>query len=106
MPLKPPAWCANAVPTKRGWEDPQSGEVFVSRKFKQSEIDAWHGKVAPVKEQVVHEEPQMLHEAPVQGSLETMTKVQLEALGREHGIELDRRLKKDTLIDQLQEHID
>ena len=30
-----------------------------------------------------------------------MTKVELEALGRKHNIELDRRLKKATLIKQL-----
>lgn len=30
-----------------------------------------------------------------------MTKVELEELGREHGIELDRRLKRETLMKQL-----
>ena len=29
------------------------------------------------------------------------TKIQLEELGRENGIELDRRLKKDKLVSQL-----
>ena len=38
-------------------------------------------------------------------SLEAMTKLELEALGREHGIELDRREKKSSLIEQLQEAI-
>jgi hypothetical protein len=41
----------------------------------------------------------MLNEAPVPGNLEDMTKVQLEALGRQNGIELDRRKGKKTLID-------
>mgnify|MGYP003649578616 CR=1 FL=1 len=35
-----------------------------------------------------------------------MTKVQLEALGRQHGIELDRRLHKETLIEQISDAID
>jgi hypothetical protein len=35
-----------------------------------------------------------------------MTKLELEAYGREHGIELDRRLKKATLIEQLGAHRD
>ncbi len=34
-----------------------------------------------------------------------LSKLELEALGREHGIELDRRLKKATLIRQLQKKI-
>jgi len=33
--------------------------------------------------------------------LENMTKKELEILARGHGIELDRRLKKDTLIKQV-----
>ena len=33
--------------------------------------------------------------------LTKMTKIQLEELGREHGIELDRRLVKSKLISQL-----
>ena len=34
-------------------------------------------------------------------NLTEMTKVELEALGRKHNIELDRRLKKATLIKKL-----
>ena len=37
--------------------------------------------------------------------LNKLTKLQLEAKGREEGIELDRRLKKDKLIKQLQKKI-
>ena len=49
----------------------------------------------------------MLHEAPVGGkSLEEMTKLELEALGRTHGIELDRRKSKADLIDEVNEVLD
>ena len=34
-----------------------------------------------------------------------MTKNELEEHGREHGIELDRRLKKDTMIANLIAHL-
>tara|TARA_R100000008_G_C3561859_1_gene156693 strand:+ start:375 stop:530 length:156 start_codon:yes stop_codon:yes gene_type:complete len=37
--------------------------------------------------------------------LTKMTKVQLEKLGRKHGVELDRRYKKATLIKQLKKKI-
>ena len=105
MAIKAPGWCSHAVPTHRGWEDPQTGELFVSSGFTQEQIDEFHG-VAPVVEQVVHEEPAMLHEAPVQGDLESMTKVQLEALGRQHGYEVDRREKKSTIVEKVKKLLD
>ena len=36
-------------------------------------------------------------------SLKELSKIELEELGREHGIELDRRLSKKKLIEQLEE---
>jgi hypothetical protein len=39
-------------------------------------------------------------------SLEEMTKFELESLGRQHGIELDRRKRKDDLIEELSEHLE
>ena len=106
MAIKAPGWCAHAVPTSKGWEDPDSGELFVSRKFAQADIDAFHGKVAkpkpapkpaPVVEEV--EETIVVEDAPV--DLEKLTKLELEAVGREHGVELDRREKKSTLLEKV-----
>ena len=37
--------------------------------------------------------------------LEKLTKDQLEELGREHGIELDRRFLKSKMVNQLLEHL-
>ena len=37
---------------------------------------------------------------------ESMSKLELESFGRTIGIELDRRLSKNKLIKQLQEHIE
>jgi len=42
---------------------------------------------------------------PSQIDLNKLTKLELEAKGREIGIELDRRLKKDKLIKQVQKAI-
>ena len=36
--IQPPAWCEHAIPTYRGWEDPNSGELFKSANFTQQEI--------------------------------------------------------------------
>ena len=114
MTIKAPAWCENAVPTANGWEDPDTGELYASGGFSPEQIAVFHGQ--PVSPKVLTEAPpkndfvktpQMLTEAPIGGkSLEEMTKVQLEALGRQHGIELDRRLHKETLIEQISDAID
>ena len=46
----------------------------------------------------------MLTEAPVGNkSLDEMTKVELEALGRQHGIELDRRKRKNVLVETMKD---
>tara|TARA_R110002012_G_scaffold133323_2_gene286500 strand:+ start:808 stop:1044 length:237 start_codon:yes stop_codon:yes gene_type:complete len=38
---------------------------------------------------------------PIPKDLNKMNKRELEALGREHGIELDRRFKREKLVKQL-----
>lgn len=115
MTIKAPAWCENAVPTANGWEDPITGELYSSGGFSPEQIAEFHGEVI-AKPQVLTEVPkndfvktpvQTLTEAPVGGkSLDEMTKIELEALGRTHGIELDRRLNKTTLVEQLNDVIE
>jgi len=98
--VKAPAWCENAVPTLNGWEDPDTGELFVSGGHTQSQIDEWSG-VSQLNE-IPTPQVETLIEAPVhEKSLEDMTKLELESLGRQHGIELDRRKNKGTLINRV-----
>ena len=40
-------------------------------------------------------------EVPTDSQINRMTKLQLEELGREFGIELDRRKKKATLVEEI-----
>jgi hypothetical protein len=47
--------------------------------------------------------PTIVEEVHTVESLSKLTKLQLEELGREHGIELDRRKRKDTLVKELLE---
>ena len=49
----------------------------------------------PVVEEEVSEDPHF----------EDMSKRELEAYGREHGIELDRRHSKKRLVEELEEHL-
>jgi len=121
MAIKPPGWCTNAVPGKNGWTDPVSGEVYVSARFTQAEIDEYNGvqidqaihddiqngKIEAAMANSDYAEPifvdeddviQDLNEDGVIDDLESMTKKELEDLGREHGVELDRRKNKKSLI--------
>lgn len=105
--IKAPAWVASqgGVPTEKGWKHPDRNEILLPKKFTQAQIDEWyegnmasgtgHGPAIPA-------EPVQLNEAPANNtSLEDMTKVELEALGREHGVELDRRKTKTTLVEKM-----
>lgn len=122
MAIKPPGWCSHAVPGKNGWTDPVSGEVYVSARFTQEQIDQYlgldvhyedvmdmiiEGKIeaamansAPIEPVVVDEDDVVrdLNDDGVIDELESMTKKELEDLGREHGIELDRRKNKKSLV--------
>lgn len=90
---------ADCVPTLRGWMR-EDGRIMMRWDFTQDEINEWNAAHGP----------QMLTEAdPTPVTLETlqeddlqgMTKTELEDLGRENGIELDRRKNKSTLINTM-----
>ncbi len=57
----------------------------------------------PLKVEVV-EVPTPTEEV-VDVDLDTMSKRQLEAYGRKHGIELDRRHSRTKLVEELKEHL-
>lgn len=103
-----------AHPTVRGWINPKTGELLKAQKISGAQIAEWHGvdmgtppppKPAPAAAAVNPHIPQ----EPVEDEdkdINSMSKNELEAYGRTVGIELDRRLLKATMIEQLQEHLD
>jgi|GEM_PF-801636 len=142
MALKAPGWCSGAIPTPRGWEDPNTNELLVSARHSQADIDAWHGvpSIPEIKKAAPKPKPVPMHEISPQpvaseafvaeidepaaeedalqagytdleeidtdpevtmDELQSMSKVELELLGREHGVELDRRKRKADLITEL-----
>jgi hypothetical protein len=106
--IQAPAWCEHAVPTTNGWEDPTTGELFKSGGFTPEQIAEWHGDLpepaSPPPSLEERRAASMLTEAPVGNrSLDEMTKVELEALGRQHGIELDRRKNKKVLVETMKD---
>lgn len=119
MAIKPPNHAKDAIPTVRGWEHPRTGELLIARRHTQSQIDEYLGvsitpppppppapkPVEPIE--VDEDNPEFDIEDPTEElvtdevDFEEMTKRELEEVGREHGIELDRREKKTTLIERL-----
>jgi hypothetical protein len=130
--MNPPSWCSDATPVlSQGWVSP-SGEVMVSTRFTQAQINEWQKANTPVTADDITivegkwdaEESRMSASGFVTNtmtnvdmpsvaavskdamsfdhtdvdSLKDMNKLQLEALGREHGVELDRRQTKKSLL--------
>jgi len=122
MAIRPPSWCAGAIPDKnKGWVDPNSGDILISSRFTQADIDEFYGlpsipevqKIQPVTAEPMFSEPVEAIEVDEDDvptdwnkdgeidELEAMSKVELELLGREHGVELDRRLTKPKLVETM-----
>ena len=115
MAIKPPAWCKRAVPVPHGWKHWATSEILLPKTFTQEQIDEfWAEKegapapAAPAPEPVATDEDvqDMITEGKIQAAmadheLSSMSKKQLEDLGREHGVELDRRQSKKSLVTQM-----
>ena len=103
MAISPPNFKKDAIPTPQGWRDPRTNELLVSRPISQTEIDEYLNVETKTEVKVLKESPTTAEEAEAElmddeVDLESMTKVELEALGREHGIELDRRKNKSDFL--------
>lgn len=114
MAISPPNYQKDAVPTPRGWTHPRTGELLKAQKLTEQQIAEYNGTFtspttlteSPTTEQEFVQE----HLVEVDGDdeywvpedLQKMSKVELEELGREYGIELDRRHTKQTLIEELE----
>ena len=96
MAISPPGWCRGAIPTPNGWKHPNTNELLKSMSITQDQIDEYMG--VPSTPEV-----EMLTEAPSAKSMWDMSKRELEDLGRQHGIELDRRQAKQSLVFELEE---
>ena len=109
MAISPPNFKKDAIPTPQGWRDPRTNELLVSRPISQTQINEYLNVETKAEVKVLKESPTTAEEAEAElmgeDELEGMTKIELEALGREHGIELDRRKNKADLIEELKEVI-
>ena len=106
-PITPPNYQKDAVITPTGWRHPRTNELLVSRKISSEDINEYYGIKPEVT--MLKESPTTFEEAKdeliTEDDLESKTKLELEAIGREHGLELDRRKNKADLIEELKEVI-
>ena len=92
----------------------KSGELVSEDKFTKEKAEAMvkkGAKEAPKEAPEVEETPEVEEAPEVEEEeeseeeevpdYESMTKVELEALMRDHGVELDRRLNKSDLLEQV-----
>ena len=115
MAISPPNYQKDAVPTMRGWTHPRTGELLKAQKLTQEQIDEYNGvstaqtlTESPINEEEFAAEHLDAIESEyddeeywTEEDIDGMTKLELEELGREYGIELDRRHNKEVLVEQL-----
>ena len=119
--LKPPAYAPHAKPTNRGWIDPKTGELLVSRKHSEREITEYYiakeeavvtavsEPEAVVPEPIIEANPEPEPEAELLTEAEpdvdhwSLTKAQLvEHAYAVHGITLDASMTKTKMIEELE----
>ena len=101
--IEAPHWvkAQGGVPTTRGWKHPNRNEILLPKTFTQEQIDEYNGGAQLLTEVPAAPAPQPEPELLVEDNFVGKSKSELEAIGREHGIELDRRKNKATLINTL-----
>lgn len=118
--IKAPSHAQNAIPTERGWVNPLTGELLVSRKLHPAEIKEWKlaqsgssaPAPAPAPEPIIEADPvveeaepeaePLIEADPDDVDLSSMTKAQLIEWGAEIGIELDSAMTKAEMLSELE----
>lgn len=126
MAISPPNYQKDAIPTPRGWTHPRTGELLKAQKLSEQQIAEYLGETittAPPEPIEITINPVSLTESPTteeefidevmteldedeywtEDDLDGMNKEELEEVGREYGIELDRRKTKSVLVKELKE---
>ena len=125
MAISPPNFAKNAIPTVKGWVSPK-GELLKAQKLSQADIDEYNGvttEYEPDDGPLTGEQSEQIQESaefppswpfPALGppdavdatvelpKLSSLTKAELEEYARTtFNVELDRRLSKKDLIEQV-----
>lgn len=108
--LRAPRWCKDARLTTRGWVDPRTDELLVSRRTPRALVEAYYKEKngTMLTEEMPKTEapaPQMLNEVmPAAVDFNAMTKVELDEWAKENlGLDLDRRQTKASMIAEIKQ---
>jgi hypothetical protein len=94
MAINPPAWCRGAVPTVRGWEDPNTGELLKSGKFTQEQVDAYLG-IPTTAEVLIEAMPEPV--ADEEPTMSQLTKRELVELAEAQGVDVTGMTKPEIV---------
>lgn len=100
MPITPPAFQKDAVPSLKGWHHPKTNELLKATRHSQDQLDEFFG--VAVEEPAPVPAPEPVVENKEDEDLASMSKVELEEFARDNlEVELDRRLSKKKLLSQV-----
>ena len=108
MAIKPPNNQKNAIPTRRGWVHPTTGEILVGGSISQKNIDAyfesaeeeWDKEVTITMNVDPEEEDDW---EVVELDLESMSKKELIQTAKEWDVEIDKKASADEIRDIISE---
>ena len=113
MAIKPPNNQKNAIPTRRGWVHPTTGEILVGGSISQKNIDAYFESVEEQVTITMNVDP--VEEDPdynpleddiwdiVELDLEPMTKKELIKTAKEWDVEIDKKASADEIRNTISE---
>ena len=106
MAISPPAFQKDAIPSPQGWRHPRTGELLVSRKISQAEIDEFNNPPSMTEwipnevDDVIYEEDEDWEEEEI--NLDSMTKAELIETAEEWEIEIDPKATKAAIKEILE----
>lgn len=106
MAISPPAFQKDAIPSPQGWRHPRTGELLVSRKISQKEIDEFNNPPSMTEwipnevDDVIYEEDEDWEDAEI--DLDSMTKAELIETAEDWEIEIDPKATKAAIKEILE----
>jgi len=110
MAITPPSFQKDAIPTRKGWTHPRTGEILVGGSISQKNIDEYMN--VPVIEIETIVEPDIVIDVEDEVDwemeeidLDSMTKTQLIETAKEWEVEIDPKATKSEIKELLEEEL-
>ena len=104
MAIKPPNNQKNAIPTRRGWVHPTTGEILVGGSISQKNIDAYFESIEEKVTITMNVDPVEEDDwEVVELDLEPMSKKELIKTAKEWDVEIDKKASADEIRNTISE---